>query len=59
MAASSQVGTQVVATGYRLTSADAASVNGSNHWLRALEWRRRVVVKAGRGRVGRGDATQL
>lgn len=52
------VGAQEVAIGYRLTSANAASVNGSNHWLGALEWKRRV-VKAGRGGVGRGDATQL
>lgn len=58
VATSQLVGAQEVATDYRLTSANAASVNGSNHWLGALEWKRRV-GKAGRGGIGREDASQL
>lgn len=51
-------GTLVVASGSRLTCTNATSMDGSNHRLGALKWKRRVGIKAGRGRVGRRDATQ-
>lgn len=53
-----KAGPLVVASGYTLTSTNAASVNSSNHGLGALKWKRRAGVKAGRGRVGRKAATQ-
>lgn len=42
--------------GYRLTSAEAAPMDGCDHWLRALEGNRRGRVRADPGGVGRRDA---